>query len=90
MSTSEASDVPYFILNDGHKMPGIGKGYVPFYLGYLIPRFLNTRTRCWFGPGGGRDVAEEICRIALKVNSYPSNETLGLTELLDTRSATVT
>lgn len=45
--TSTAAPVPYFTLNNGVKMPGVGKG-------------------CWLGPEGGRDVAEEMCKNALK------------------------
>ncbi|GJE89884.1 aldo/keto reductase [Phanerochaete sordida] len=47
MSTG-AAPVPYFTLNNGVKMPGVGKG-------------------CWLGPEGGLDIAEEMCRNALRV-----------------------
>lgn len=63
-----AADVPYFTLNNGRKMPGVGKGCV-------VCRVCAGRgadgtrvcARCWLGPEGGLEVVEEMTKNALKV-----------------------
>ena len=56
-----------FTLNNGVKIPGIGKGYVAWWECRLERLLIFHSFRCWLGPEGGLDVAEEMCKNALKV-----------------------